>query len=129
MEVTLIRYTNHKKDKEWWSLFINKISVAHLACQQIIGGVITELELNDHGIYVNGWSALTIGTAKQAFKGICKDLYKKRNYVMNYRGGHIPIEYVDWTELERKNFEVPYGGNIRQLILEMNGKTKKIEEI
>jgi len=125
--VTLIKFKGRKS--EWWSLLIDNISIARTAVSDIIGGSISDLELNDHAIYVMDKPLVDLNTAKSVFKSICQDLYKQRHYVMNYRGGHIPLDSVDWKEIERKTFEFQYGANLRQLLLEQNGKTKSFKEV
>ena len=123
MEVTLIHYTNGKN--KWWSILIDNISIASDVVKDIVGHSVNELELNAHSLYQNGTSFISTNTAKKVFKNLVNDLYKDEYFVMNLKGGYTRLRYVEWEELERKQFGFSYKDNLRDLLLQVNGVDKK----
>lgn len=122
------RFINTDTGEEWSSLIIDKISIAQIACQELVGGTINYLSLNGHSIYIpNDQSIFGTGTAKIVFKNIYVGIQKKETFIMNYKGGYSRMSNMEkchWKLLSIKEFDGEYGSSIKELLMLENNVVK-----
>ena len=63
------------------------------------------------------------------FKDIYQRILNKDKVVMNVNGGYIGLSQVDWQLLEEKIFTYEYGANLKELLLQENGKNKNFKQV